>query len=153
MSNIIVLITIHQPAWQVFDLFDTVYMLSKDTGNFIYGGPPDQAVSTLKQYGLNCPNGYNPADYLTEVACGEEGRDVLKQLTIHQINKYHRDIRQEPNVACERMANIETIPNFPFLAHLYILFLRSFLISIRDYWLVIVRSLTKSLYRLVNCSK
>ncbi|XP_014255925.1 ATP-binding cassette sub-family G member 1-like [Cimex lectularius] len=60
-----VVCTIHQPSASLFHLFDRVYMLAR--GKCIYQGVPGQLVPFLSSTNLECPQNYNPADYILEV--------------------------------------------------------------------------------------
>lgn len=131
-------VTIHQPSWNVFSLFHNVYMLSKDTGSFIYDGPPTDVIPEMKQFGFNCPRYYNPADFLIEIACGGEGKEAVKALSVYQGEVFRRHVAQEPQVPAHRLASLEQTPVFPFFSHFYVLLIRSFIISVRDIWLIIV---------------
>jgi len=69
-ENRTVVATVHQPSAQVFELFDTLLLLSK--GQVIYHGPASQAVN----YFIQSPNSFpfkeytNPGDYLTDISGG-----------------------------------------------------------------------------------
>ena len=69
-ENRTVVATVHQPSAQVFELFDTILLLSK--GQVIYHGPASQAVN----YFMQSPNSFpfkeysNPGDYLTDISGG-----------------------------------------------------------------------------------
>ncbi|KAM0755765.1 hypothetical protein T439DRAFT_320473 [Meredithblackwellia eburnea MCA 4105] len=66
-SGTTVLTTIHQPNSQIFHLFDTVLALSGG-GRQIYFGPAAQVTNHFATRGHNSPDGWNPADYLLELA-------------------------------------------------------------------------------------
>ena len=70
-----VVCTMHQPSSQVFELFDTLLLLSK--GQVIYHGPTNAAVNYFiqKPYSFPYKEYNNPADYLTDISGGflEEG--------------------------------------------------------------------------------
>jgi ABC-type multidrug transport system ATPase subunit len=65
-----VVATLHQPSAVVFDLFDTLLLLSK--GQVIYHGPAADAVKYFVAQPLNFPfaDYSNPADFLTDVSAG-----------------------------------------------------------------------------------
>ena len=58
--------TIHQPSALIFEMFDQLYALVD--GNCIYQGTSRNLVSFLADVDLVCPETYNPADFLLEIA-------------------------------------------------------------------------------------
>eukprot|EP00429_Kryptoperidinium_foliaceum_P086743 CAMPEP_0176189528 /NCGR_PEP_ID=MMETSP0121_2-20121125/3476_1 /TAXON_ID=160619 /ORGANISM="Kryptoperidinium foliaceum, Strain CCMP 1326" /LENGTH=621 /DNA_ID=CAMNT_0017528135 /DNA_START=34 /DNA_END=1899 /DNA_ORIENTATION=+ len=57
-----VLCTIHQPSSEIFQLFDQAIFLVG--GEVAYHGPPSGIRSHFSAIGLNCPEDYNPADFV-----------------------------------------------------------------------------------------
>lgn len=57
-NPISVILTIHQPDGDVFELFDRVYVIAQG-GLAIYEGPPSAVLSTLRSVGLEPPQGPN----------------------------------------------------------------------------------------------
>uniref|UniRef100_A0A6G1SJV2 ATP-binding cassette sub-family G member 1 n=1 Tax=Aceria tosichella TaxID=561515 RepID=A0A6G1SJV2_9ACAR len=63
-----IILTIHQPDIDVFNLFDKVYVIAQG-GLAIYEGPPSGVVPTLAQVNLFMPSdNYNPARFIVENA-------------------------------------------------------------------------------------
>jgi len=56
-----VLSVIHQPASEVFELFDKLCLLSQ--GRIVYFGPAAQAADFFADAGLRCPAMRNPSDH------------------------------------------------------------------------------------------
>lgn len=84
-----VIVTIHQPQREVFNLFDKTYFLS-NAGRVIYDENPKLAVATIEnvaQLKLPQPN-YNPASFLIEIASDESQIGVRERLSIHQRAKF-----------------------------------------------------------------
>lgn len=84
----IIILTIHQPDIDVFNLFDHVYVIAQG-GLAIYEGPPQNILSTLAEVDLKAPSGsYNPARFIVEnafVVAENNGQEVLaesKQATV-----------------------------------------------------------------------
>lgn len=76
--------TIHQPAAEIFLLFDRVILLSE--GFTIYNGPPGQVKNYFESYGLKMGRYSNPADKLSMIAA--EPRKVLREdVTIMELTK------------------------------------------------------------------
>ena len=63
--------TIHQPSARIFELFDSVTVLA--FGETVYKGRQKGIVSFLKNFGFECPQHHNPADFIIEVASEEHG--------------------------------------------------------------------------------
>jgi len=57
-----ILCTIHQPSSEVFDLFESVLLLS--VGATFYFGPAKTLPASLAAQGFACKPNYNPADYV-----------------------------------------------------------------------------------------
>nr|QNH67910.1 ATP-binding cassette transporter subfamily G-like protein 11 [Brachionus rotundiformis]QNH67912.1 ATP-binding cassette transporter subfamily H-like protein 2 [Brachionus rotundiformis] len=56
--------TIHQPSSQIFEMFDTLILLTE--GRLAYFGPRYHASNFFASIGYRIPNFYNPADYFIE---------------------------------------------------------------------------------------
>jgi len=52
-----------QPTSKVFQMFDEVMLLAR--GDIVYHGPVNKVVEFLSRQGLQCPQYYNPADFLS----------------------------------------------------------------------------------------
>ncbi|KAG0046815.1 hypothetical protein BGZ83_008010 [Gryganskiella cystojenkinii] len=65
-----VILTIHQPRSDIFYMFDQTLVVSK--GAALYFGPTDSAADYFHRRGLVCPNNYNIADYLLDIAMDQE---------------------------------------------------------------------------------
>lgn len=75
-SNVAICCTIHQPSYEVFNMFNMIYMLSK-YGSCVYFGRPSNLVSTLISFGFKEPSNVNPADYAIEIANGRFGSSAF----------------------------------------------------------------------------
>ncbi|WRT67810.1 uncharacterized protein IL334_004784 [Kwoniella shivajii] len=65
-----IIASIHQPSSSLYQAFDTVILLSQ--GNQLYFGKGGIEPKTFfEKKGKRCPEGYNIADYLLEIASGE----------------------------------------------------------------------------------
>ncbi|KAI8618592.1 P-loop containing nucleoside triphosphate hydrolase protein [Chytriomyces sp. MP71] len=65
-----VIFTIHQPRSDVYTLFDKVLVLSK--GSLLYFGSGSGAATHFRRKGRPCPEGYNMADHLLDLASNEQ---------------------------------------------------------------------------------
>ena len=89
-----IIVTIHQPQQEVYNLFHRVYVMAIG-GRVIYEGPPTMLLPTILEHSslskvipvdqLN----ENPAIVAIEVASGEYGHDVIEELdTFHETKSY-----------------------------------------------------------------
>ena len=78
-SPIAIVTTIHQPSSKIFYMFDQIYAISFN-GQCLYANPPLKLVEYLSDFGLLCPNNYNPSDFLIEICCGDQGLNKLNEL-------------------------------------------------------------------------
>ncbi|XP_046962807.1 ATP-binding cassette sub-family G member 1-like isoform X2 [Vanessa cardui] len=73
-SGRIVACVIHQPSSQLFTSADDVILLAN--GRTLYSGANEDIPELLKRSGLVCPQYYNMADYLLEIASGEHSGNL-----------------------------------------------------------------------------
>lgn len=82
-----VICTIHQPSARQFEMFDQLYVLAE--GSCIFNGPGNRLVPFLKECEIPCPNSYNPADYVLEIASNDYGSHnhrLCKQIENGRVN-------------------------------------------------------------------
>lgn len=94
-----IIVTIHQPQREVFDLFNHVYILAVG-GQAIYEGRPSQAIETINkcQAGTSLhfdASSYNPASYLVEIASAEFGYKPIESLAEHQLREFKRRTQEQ----------------------------------------------------------
>ncbi|KAL7877559.1 hypothetical protein SRHO_G00042020 [Serrasalmus rhombeus] len=64
-GNRLVLLSVHQPRTDIFQLFDLVVLLS--SGSAVYCGPAKDMVSYFTSLGYPCPRYCNPSDYYVDL--------------------------------------------------------------------------------------
>ncbi|XP_036429733.1 ATP-binding cassette sub-family G member 8 [Colossoma macropomum] len=64
-GNRLVLLSVHQPRSDIFQLFDLVVLLS--SGSAVYCGPAKDMVSYFTSLGYPCPRYCNPSDYYVDL--------------------------------------------------------------------------------------
>lgn len=87
-----IIVTIHQPQREVFDLFNHVYILAVG-GRCIYEGHPSMSIKTINESGGGLhfdENQYNPASFLVEIASSEFGQKPIEALVEHQKRDFKR---------------------------------------------------------------
>jgi len=65
-----IVLSIHQPRFKIFEMFDTLTLLSE--GNFVYHGPSSGVIPYFSSVGFPCGEHNNPADYILDVVSGGE---------------------------------------------------------------------------------
>lgn len=70
-----ILACIHQPSSPIFQSFDKLLLLAE--GQQMYFGPPSLASQHFAQCGFQCPEQYNPADYIMDIVSKPTSRDVM----------------------------------------------------------------------------
>ena len=65
LKNAVVLCTIHQPSSEVFHEFDIVIFMK--AGRIFYQGPVSSLNSYFASKGYNCPQDYNPCDFVMTI--------------------------------------------------------------------------------------
>lgn len=123
-SNLLVC-TIHQPSEQVLNLFDEVLFLA-ERARFIYKDSPSNLIPVIQKNGGNCPEHYNPSEYLLEIISGLHGNELknnlLNNLPMNYLNRNHRSIDEL----------IAKHSKTSFLNEINVLFKRNLTILFRD---------------------
>ncbi|CAG2105000.1 unnamed protein product [Medioppia subpectinata] len=124
--------SIHQPTARILSCFDYLYVLSLE-GHCIYNGPSTQLLQYLNRFDLTCPQYHNPADYITEIASGDHGVDVIALLADEQKKATSDDLLVESSVKITKIGRkSRKQKKSRELLKTWILFKRSLLISVRD---------------------
>ena len=76
-SNASILCTIHQPSSEVFFLFDSCIFLKK--GQVLFQGPVKKLITFFSSLGYECPQNYNPADFVMFLSQTESTEDLQKR--------------------------------------------------------------------------
>ncbi|KAJ1491087.1 P-loop containing nucleoside triphosphate hydrolase protein [Baffinella frigidus] len=67
-----IILSIHQPRFKIFELFDSVLIMSQ--GEMLYQGKATGCVKHLASHGYTCDSFNNPADFIMDVVLGNEVR-------------------------------------------------------------------------------
>lgn len=76
-TGVPVVMTVHQPSSEIYDMFDDVLFLHR--GEVVYQGPRDDVGRHFEQLGFKCPPSHNPADFVMFVITSEEA-DVVTRM-------------------------------------------------------------------------
>lgn len=134
-----VICSIHAPSALMCQRFDHVYAISK--GKCIYQGTIGNVVPFLAELDLNCPESFNPADYLIEVAMDQYG-ELNPTLTEKISNGRNEDYKNEiASEACDDCRVTEKTRKYklPFTHQLLLLLQRNFLLMKRDKNYLVIR--------------
>ncbi|CAG8478068.1 4022_t:CDS:10 [Funneliformis mosseae] len=82
-----IVMVIHQPSSQVFDVFDKLMLMAD--GHMVYFGERAGIVNYLTNQGHKCHPNFNPADYILELL---NNNDIKKKL----INAYANQVKDDP---------------------------------------------------------
>lgn len=94
-----VICSLHTPSASIFAKFDHVYVIAD--GQCVYRNTVDNLVPFVRQIGIECPQYYNPADFVIDVAAGEYGTEWRSRM----INAVKREF---PIVPIPRAKSLET---------------------------------------------
>lgn len=72
-----IVLTIHQPRTNIFNMFDRLILLV--SGRLVYFGEACAAISYFGKLGLTMPSNYNPADFLIDILSVTESEDELSE--------------------------------------------------------------------------
>ena len=121
-----VVAVVHQPAWTIMSLFESVVLLAKG-GRVCFRGPPNGIPTFFAANGVPCPDTENPADHMLYVL-SEPGAPE-KWATTWAEDEGAKKLAVEPTVAGDTLA-----PQFPipFSDQYKILTRRTMLVYVSD---------------------
>ncbi|KAI5792566.1 P-loop containing nucleoside triphosphate hydrolase protein [Peziza echinospora] len=94
-NRILVIISIHQPSTSTFNLFDTVFLLSK--GRQCYGGRRTEISGYFQALGFPMPLHINPAEFLLDLVNVEFHKDRESATRhLHTISEGWADLNKRP---------------------------------------------------------
>ncbi|XP_061389335.1 ATP-binding cassette sub-family G member 4 [Musca vetustissima] len=84
----VIVCVVHQPSSRLMKLFDDIMVVSK--GCILYSGAQDGMLEQFKKSGFECPQYYNPADYVLEVS-SDFTNPLLSKLIYENRLKHNAD--------------------------------------------------------------
>ncbi|XP_065906201.1 broad substrate specificity ATP-binding cassette transporter ABCG2-like isoform X2 [Dysidea avara] len=72
-SGRVIIMSIHQPRYSIYKLFDSLTLISR--GRLVYNGPANNALNYFSQIGYQCEQRNNPADFFLDVIIENEEAD------------------------------------------------------------------------------
>ncbi|XP_006083475.1 ATP-binding cassette sub-family G member 5 [Myotis lucifugus] len=113
----IVILTIHQPRSELFQLFDRIAILS--FGELVFCGTPVEMLEFFSGCGYPCPEHSNPFDFymdLTSVDTQSKEREMETYKRVQSIGSAYREsaIYHKTLENIERTKHLRTLPMVPF---------------------------------------
>lgn len=137
MGGRTIVCTIHQPASNLFQLFDDVFLLVR--GRCLYSGPVEGMTGTLEEGGFRCPEYYNPADFAIEVLLDED-RDAKEALIARTAAEMRELLEAGPSSpSLQRGNGVVRRYQVPFWYQFLVLLKRSAISSIKDEFYLRIR--------------
>lgn len=106
-----IICTIHTPSALLFEMFDHLYVLAE--GVCIYKGTSRNVVPFLKELDLVCPETFNPADFLLEIAnhdYGNQNYRLCEKIQNGMNGDYRKKSQALTNIS-ERKLSIDFRPD------------------------------------------
>lgn len=129
-SNCAILCTIHQPSSEVFFLFDVVIFM-KD-GQIFYQGPVSDIMPYFEMRGQNCPENYNPADFVMNLCESDSAEGLLSKGLFITIPDQYIDSSLEVKSSRMESENLEFIAESGFVKQVLAISYREAINTIRD---------------------
>ncbi|KAJ8974285.1 hypothetical protein NQ317_013174 [Molorchus minor] len=89
MTGKLVLVTVHQPSSQLFDLFNNIILLAN--GQLIFEGSKQQAKLFFEKAKLYCPVSYNPADFYLKCLTTNYNDEETGEKQINRLSELYRE--------------------------------------------------------------
>ncbi|RWS03729.1 ABC protein: subfamily ABCG-like protein [Dinothrombium tinctorium] len=123
-----IIMTIHQPSTDIFNLFDKIYVLAN--GFCLYEGTPMQLVDYLSSFQLFCPTYFNPAEFMLNVASNFFGNLAVQELKGAYRTSRKSAITPLPHLQRVKRAKLEQKTSF--LLGTWLLIRSMFISNFRD---------------------
>ncbi|XP_059262197.1 ATP-binding cassette sub-family G member 5 isoform X2 [Mustela nigripes] len=113
----IVIVTIHQPRSELFQLFDKIAILSY--GELVFCGTPAEMLDFFSGCSYPCPEHSNPFDFymdLTSVDTQSKEREIETYKRVQMIESVYKEsaIYRKTLENIERTKHLKTLPMVPF---------------------------------------
>ncbi|KAK4057385.1 ATP-binding cassette transporter snq2 [Microbotryomycetes sp. JL221] len=81
-----IIVSVHQPRSDIWDMFDNVLLLAKG-GRTAYSGPRQGILDCFEQVGAVCPPHFNPADFVLDVISFDHRSDAAQEQSAQRVSK------------------------------------------------------------------
>ncbi|XP_023304678.2 ATP-binding cassette sub-family G member 4 isoform X1 [Lucilia cuprina] len=78
----LIVCVVHQPSSRLMQLFDDILVMSG--GRVLYSGTQEQMINCFQKAGFECPQYYNPADFVLEVSSDVDNPNLRKLIDSNQ---------------------------------------------------------------------
>ncbi|KAI1298170.1 ATP-binding cassette sub-family G member 1 [Halotydeus destructor] len=156
-ENLAIMVSLHQPSARILSLFHRIYILSHD-GRLLFNDKVDHLASQLSREGYTCPPLHNIADHAIELASGVFGQEPIDSLASSIVDsKLHISQDTNTNIDAELKDSVERVAvgtivakmltsnKSRFFFHLYLLTIRTLILTVRTPWLNVLRLLSQLL--------
>ncbi|RWS25371.1 ATP-binding cassette sub-family G member 1-like protein [Leptotrombidium deliense] len=123
-----IILTIHQPNTDLFNLFDKIYLLT--SGSCIYEGSPQNMVDYFSNNELFCPMYFNPADFALNIASNHYGNLAVQELKM--ANQRQNEIPVRPENGLKPMKQKYLKNKTSFIVNYFLLVKSLFISHARD---------------------
>lgn len=96
-------------------------------------------ISYLRRFDLHCPRFSNPADYIIEVASLDYGEEHIPKLAVAQLQQFQDTVNGLDKTSVTNLVNLFKKNRYPEFYQAYQLMLRSFLVTLRDPLVFVLR--------------
>ncbi|XP_051831147.1 ATP-binding cassette sub-family G member 5 [Antechinus flavipes] len=115
--NRIVILTIHQPRSELFQLFDKIAIMSR--GELVFCGAPTEMIDFFSDCDYPCPEHSNPFDFymdLTSVDTQSKEREIETYKRVQLIESAYKTsvIYQQTLENIKKVKHLKTLPPVPF---------------------------------------
>jgi len=90
--NRAVILSIHQPRSDAFNLFSRLLILSK--GSVVYSGPTSKCLPWFASLGFTLETGVNPLDFLIDISSVEIGDDARRDASRARVERLVNEWKQ-----------------------------------------------------------
>lgn len=115
------IVSVHQPRSDIWQMFDNVLLLVKG-GKTGYSGPTSRILETLQDVGEACPANFNPADFILDVVSVDHRSVEAEERSSERVEKILKhytatesassEWRQEHKTMSNRSARLQNTPFF-----------------------------------------
>lgn len=139
--RVTMVLTIHQPRYEILEKVDKIAILSKG-GHLIYCGPVESSVDYFLQRGYQIPDNVNLADYLIDISMKESHFYDHKSanrlaILIQEWKDHEASFRKESksitnSTESDAISEAVSAPRVSLIDEIKVLSKRTFIITIRD---------------------